>query len=208
MRPALEHVCRKQTLRASLRKWFLRASLPYVSRIKVQRSLRCSSVHFLGICVMRTAAQCQILIFCRRKIFFFASRHYAAVLLTKVPKKCTDLHLSLLYISYIRNIWQIRSKNPFSSTRCLLPAALFKRWPQVCRVRITDCFVSTTTNSMKCLVNWIPLRILFRSKRISNLTLTSFVPSFYRSIHMMIPAFLCFYLFVSVSLFQGWWCEF
>jgi len=86
MRPALEHVCRKQTLRASLRKWFLRANLPYVSSIKVQRSLRCSSVHFLGICVMRTAAQCQILIFCRRKIFFFGSRHYAAVLLTKVPK--------------------------------------------------------------------------------------------------------------------------
>jgi len=38
-----------------------------------------------------------------------------------------------------------------------------KRWPQVCRVKITFellltiCFVSTTTNSMKYLVNWIPL---------------------------------------------------
>jgi len=37
-------------------------------------------------------------------------------------------------------------------------------WPQVCRVKITCellltiCFVSTTTNSMKCLVNWIPLK--------------------------------------------------
>ena len=38
-----------------------------------------------------------------------------------------------------------------------------ERWPQVCRVKIKFTllliigFVSTTTNSMKCLVNWIPL---------------------------------------------------
>jgi len=47
----------------------------------------------------------------------------------------------------------------------LLSAVLAERWPQVCRVKITctllltNCFVSTTTNSMKCLVNWISLRI-------------------------------------------------
>jgi len=39
-----------------------------------------------------------------------------------------------------------------------------------CRVKITftflltNRFISTTTNSMKCLVNWIPLRIYVRSK--------------------------------------------
>ena len=38
-----------------------------------------------------------------------------------------------------------------------------EHWPQVCRVKITFesllkiCFVFTTTNSMKYLVNWIPL---------------------------------------------------
>jgi len=38
-----------------------------------------------------------------------------------------------------------------------------QRWPQVCRLNITFeilraiCFVSTTTNSMKCVLNWIPL---------------------------------------------------
>ena len=43
-----------------------------------------------------------------------------------------------------------------------------EHWPQVCRVKITFdllltiCFVSTTTNSMKCVVNWIPLNTHFR----------------------------------------------
>jgi len=38
-----------------------------------------------------------------------------------------------------------------------------ERWPQVCRVKImfgllsNNWFVSTKMNSMKCLVNWIPL---------------------------------------------------
>jgi hypothetical protein len=47
--------------------------------------------------------------------------------------------------------------------RRLLTAAMPERWPQVCRVKITFellptiCFVSTTTNSMKYLGNWIPL---------------------------------------------------
>ena len=46
---------------------------------------------------------------------------------------------------------------------------MLERWPQVCRVKITfallttNRFVSTTTNSMKCLVNWILLRIRVRS---------------------------------------------
>ena len=44
--------------------------------------------------------------------------------------------------------------------------------PQACRIKITftlqptnlNRFASTTTNSMKCLVNWIPLRIRFPSR--------------------------------------------
>ena len=46
--------------------------------------------------------------------------------------------------------------------RRLLTAAMPERWPQVFRVKImfelllTICFVSTTTNSMKYLVNWNP----------------------------------------------------
>ena len=52
----------------------------------------------------------------------------------------------------------------------MLSAALLERWPQVCRVKITftklltNRFVSTTKKSMKCDVNWIPLRIRVRSR--------------------------------------------
>ena len=57
-----------------------------------------------------------------------------------------------------------------SSARRLLPAAWLERWPQVCRVKITfivlptNRFVYTTTNPIKCLVKWIPLRIRVRSR--------------------------------------------
>jgi len=70
----------------------------------------------------------------------------------------------------IWNIWQIRSENSFSSALRLLPEDMFERWPRVCHFRITftllltNRFVSTTTNSMKCLANWIPLRTRLRSR--------------------------------------------
>jgi len=47
----------------------------------------------------------------------------------------------------------------------LSPADTLERWPQVCCLKITftslplNHSVSTTTNSMKCRVNWIALRI-------------------------------------------------
>jgi len=47
---------------------------------------------------------------------------------------------------------------------------LLERWPQVCRVKFTftklstNRFVSPTKKSMKCVVNWIPLRIRARSR--------------------------------------------
>ena len=70
----------------------------------------------------------------------------------------------------IRNIQQIRSQKQFVSTQCLLFAALLERWPQVCRDKVTftklptNRFVSTIKNSMKCVVNWIQLRIRIRSR--------------------------------------------
>ena len=42
---------------------------------------------------------------------------------------------------------------------------MLENWPHICRVKImfalllTNLFISTTTNSMKCCVNWISLRI-------------------------------------------------
>jgi len=57
-----------------------------------------------------------------------------------------------------------------SSARRLLPADTIEFWPHVCRVEttfrllLTNRFVCTTTNSMICFVNWIPLRIRVRSR--------------------------------------------
>jgi len=66
----------------------------------------------------------------------------------------------------IRHIWQICTPKWYASARRLSSAALL----EVCRVKITftlqptNHFVSTTTNWMKCLVNWIPLRSRVRSR--------------------------------------------
>jgi len=65
----------------------------------------------------------------------------------------------------IKNIYQISTEKHDASALCLLPATLFERWQQVCRVKITlevlpnKSFVSTRTNSMKCIVNWIPANL-------------------------------------------------
>ena len=54
-------------------------------------------------------------------------------------------------------------KNKNVIARCLCPAAMPECWPQVGRLkitfelRLTFFCVSTTTNMMKYLVNWIPL---------------------------------------------------
>ena len=48
--------------------------------------------------------------------------------------------------------------------------SVLERWPHICRVKITftklptNRFVSKTKNTMKCVVNWIPLRICVRSR--------------------------------------------
>jgi len=102
--------------------------------------------------------------------------HCAAVLISQVPKKCTDLHLSLVYISTLETYSKFALEKNFPALGvcflqpcCLLSAAL-ERWPQVCRVKITftvlsmNHFDSTTQKSMKYVVNWIPLRISVRSK--------------------------------------------
>jgi len=69
-----------------------------------------------------------------------------------------------------QNIYQIRKEKSNSSAWRLLLEDMHERWPHFCRVKITftllptNSFVSTTTNSMKCLVNWIPERIRVRSR--------------------------------------------
>ena len=74
--------------------------------------------------------------------------------------------------SDIRNIYQFEfaRKNNLIALGVCFPQPAQQRWPQVCRVKITftklptNRFVSTTKNSMKCVGNWIPLRIRIRSR--------------------------------------------
>jgi len=69
-----------------------------------------------------------------------------------------------------QNIYQIHREKSNASARRLPAAALLERWPQVCGVEITftvlptNRFVSTTENSKKCVVKWIPLRVRVRSR--------------------------------------------
>ena len=77
-----------------------------------------------------------------------------------------------------------------------------KRWPQFCRVKITftlpptNSFVSAMMNSMKCLVNWIPLRIHVRWKY-----LTPPVVGFFQRTSAPFPPFFPLFLRLDVSSF-------
>jgi len=78
----------------------------------------------------------------------------------RVPKLCTDLDRTLLYIPILKTYSKFARENKTLrlSGWCLLPADMHERWPHACRVKITftllrtNCFASTTTHSMKCRV--------------------------------------------------------
>jgi len=76
----------------------------------------------LGTCEKRTAAQCQMpIFFCRRNTFFFGSLHCAAVLFSQVPKLCTELDLSLLYILTLGTYSKFTRKNNFLALGVCFP---------------------------------------------------------------------------------------
>ena len=170
LRPALEQSCGEQTL--SARKLFFRVNLLCVPTIKMQRRPRSRSVHNFGIAFWEPQRNGKIRFFLRRNTFFssdfaiglrFSKRKYRSSL--HRPRSRSPLHFD------IKNKQQIRSEKKFPSAWRLLSAAVCVRWPQVCRIKITFTklptnrfFVSTTKKSMKCVVNWIPLRICARSR--------------------------------------------
>ena len=127
-------------------------------------------MHVLGTAKREQLRNAKFRFFLRAKHIFFGIWHCAAVLFSQVPKKCTDLDMDLLYILIMGTYSKFARKKNFLSARRLLSAALLERWPQICRVKITfkalptNRFVSTTKNWMKCVVNWIPLRIRVRSR--------------------------------------------
>ena len=96
---------------------------------------------------------------------FFQPALCSRIFFVQVPKSCTDLNPTLLYVSMLRTYSRFVQKNEMLALGvCFMP----ERWPQdhhQGQVKITFellqniWFVSTRTNSMKCFVNWIPLNM-------------------------------------------------
>ena len=133
-------------------------------------------MHLLGNYEKRTAVQCQIPIVLRAKHAFPGSRHCAVLLFSQVPKKCTGLDprsQSLLHFD-IRNINKFARKNKFLALGVCFPQLCssagrsFTASEMMVKLLQTNCFVSNTMNSMKCLVNWIPLSIHIRLRNVQS----------------------------------------
>ena len=95
---------------------------------------------------------------------FVGSWHDAAVFFLQVPKSCTDTDLILLYILILGTYSKFDRNKKKASARCLIAVAIHKLLLQAGCVKISfgwlpnNWFVSTKTKSMKCFVNWIPLK--------------------------------------------------
>ena len=91
--------------------------------------------------------------------FLIGSQHCASIFFLQVQKLCTDLDLSLLYTlilaTYTKFVWENKMLPCSSAARRF---ATLKS-----RLHFFRRIVSfSTTNSMKCDVNWIPLKIRVR----------------------------------------------
>jgi len=156
MRPAFKQGCEKQTL--SARKLFL-VRICYMSLMS-----KCRGDWGLGLCTFGVFAKREPLRSgdSRKKYVFRPQKKSEFNKFRFFQNR--NLSWSPLHFDS-GNIWQICSWKYLCSARRLLPADMFERCPRVCCVKITftslltNLFVSTSTNSMKYLVNRIPLRI-------------------------------------------------
>jgi len=117
----------------------------------------------IGTCKKNAAAQCRLPTNLGAEYFQkMESWHCAAVFSLQVPKSCTDLHSTLLYIWMRGNYSKfVRKHEILALGVCSLqpcPNAVHGfAAPRSCLTYLlTIFFVSTMTNMMKCLVNWIP----------------------------------------------------
>lgn len=118
--------------------------------------------------------------------FLIGSGHHVALLFLRVPKKCKDLNLTLLYIltrNMLHNrmdsqnkklalgVWSCNHAHKIVWTRkftsalgfyflqpCSSAGRMFSVYKS--RLLLTDCFMCMKKNSMKYLISWIPLKIL------------------------------------------------
>ena len=137
------------------------------------RMRKCKGKSDLGLCstlVLATIMPLRIADF-RLKIClaakFVGICHCTVSFCLQVLMSCTNLHPILPYILILETCGRFALENKMLALGvCLLQPCSSDCLP-------TNRFVSTTTNSMKCLLNWIPLRIRVRSRNIQfNLKVT------------------------------------
>jgi len=103
---------------------------------------------------------------CVETRFLPRSRHCVAVLQTRVPKLCADLDLSLLYILISGTYSEFAQKIYFPVLGVCFPQPCSSagRMFAVSKSHLQYYWRIISLNSMKCVVNWIPLRIRVRSR--------------------------------------------
>ena len=128
-------------------------------------------MHNFGTCVWRTAAQRQNPIFPTSKdVFLLGFCHCAAVLRTQVPKLGTALDLGLLYILILGTYSKFARKNNFLALGVCFPQPCSSAGRRFAASRSSvqnyQRIVSFPQQKkpMKCVVNWIPLKIRVRSR--------------------------------------------
>jgi len=108
--------------------------------------------------------------FCGQARFPHGICNCTAVLHTQVHKQYTHLNRNLLYILISGTHSKFARKNNFLALGVCYTQTCFSagRMVGTSRSRLhyyrKNCFGSTRTHSMRCLVNWIPLRIRVRSR--------------------------------------------
>jgi len=135
------------------------------------------SVHNFGICKKNTVVGWRLLIknvFGRKNLSEFANTLWHSVC---KYQGCAQTRIWLSSTFWYRNIWQIWAQIRIANLQdflalnvCFLQTCSIAAGPQVYHVKITftllptNRLVSTTTNSMKYRVNWIPLKIRVGSR--------------------------------------------
>ena len=142
--------------RRALELFFFRTKLLYMFLIFIcKRRVGSRSVHNFGTCKKNNAVWWRLLI--QKRVWLQNSSEFAKAQRHSfcMHRNCHRPRSNSLHFD-IEKIW--RTCTPKQNVRH--PADILERWTHVCCFKITitllpkNCFVSTTTNSMKCLVNW------------------------------------------------------
>jgi len=116
MRPALENGCRQQTASAKI---LFFHTIFLISKCREKSDLGVRT--FSRLVKKRGCAVATFNEFLGQMLFWIRSRHRAAALLLQVPENCTNLDVTLLYISISRAYSKIALKNKMLALAVCFP---------------------------------------------------------------------------------------